>query len=132
MTVALACHVFDEAANGFLAVYNPAVVRIREVIPWAPIPTFTFGEWLTGLIIADVVLLAASGWAFQGRRWILFASYAYAALMMMNALGHIAGSIVSRQLMPGVISSPLLLAVAAYLWQAARRTQHGDTQSAVA
>jgi hypothetical protein len=130
LTVALACHVLDEAATGFLAVYNPAAARIREVLPWVPVPTFTFNEWIAGLTFAVSGLLAVSISAFRGQRWILLASYPYALLMILNGLGHLMGSVALRRVMPGAISSPLLLAAAAYLWSTAARTRHGGEPSA--
>ena len=122
LTAALACHVLDEAAHGFLSVYNPAVLRIRTVLPWLPVPSFTFSTWIAGLTLAVVVLMILSRFAFLGRRWIVLASYLYAAIMTGNGLGHIAGSVYARDLMPGVYSSPLLLAASAYLLWTTWRT----------
>ena len=39
---ALALHVADEALNGFLYIYNPTVLAMREKLGWWPMPTFTF------------------------------------------------------------------------------------------
>ena len=120
LTAALACHVLDEAINDFLSVYNPSVVRIRAVLPWLPVPTFTFRAWILGLTFAVLALLSMSRFAFLGRRWIVPASYPYAAIMTANGLGHIAGSLYTQEFMPGVYSSPLLLAASIYLWRTAR------------
>jgi hypothetical protein len=57
LSLALALHVWDEAAHDFLAVYNPTVLSIRERLPFLPLPTFTFGEWLFGLIVGVGALL---------------------------------------------------------------------------
>ena len=122
LTGALALHVLDEAIHGFLSVYNPAVLRIRAVLPWLPVPTFTFSTWIAGLSFAVLILMAASRYAFLGRRWIVLASYPYAVIMTSNGLGHIAGSLYTQEFMPGIYSSPLLLAASIYLWWTARRT----------
>jgi hypothetical protein len=77
--LALALHVFDEATIGFLAIYKPTVLALRARFGWWPMPTLELGEWLTGLMVAVVVLLALSGTVlrrqvtrslpFSGRQW---------------------------------------------------------------
>jgi hypothetical protein len=39
LVAALALHVADEAATGFLDFYNPLVLSIRKSIPWSPVPS---------------------------------------------------------------------------------------------
>lgn len=68
--LALCLHVFDEATTGFLNIYNPTVLTMREKLGWWPMPTFAFREWLWGLIAACVILLALSAAAFRGARWV--------------------------------------------------------------
>jgi hypothetical protein len=115
LCLALAVHVTDEALTDFLSVYNPAVESIRRQIPFLPLPTFTFGVWLTGLIIAIVLLLTLSPFAFRKARWMLPMAYGFGVLMIANGVGHIAGSIYMGRLMPGVYSSPILLICSIYL-----------------
>ncbi len=114
LALALAVHVADEALTDFLSVYNPTVEAIRARYPWVPLPTFTFEVWLGGLIVA-VVLLVLSRFVFQGARWTVPFSYFFGVLMMGNGLLHIAGSFYFGRLMPGVYSSPLLLAGSIWL-----------------
>jgi hypothetical protein len=123
LVLALAVHVLDEAANDFLSVWNPAVVRIRRVIPLLPLPTFAFHVWLGGLVLAVVLLLLLSPYAFRGRRWMVPVSYAFAVLMIGNGLFHLTVSIVGAWFMPGVYSSPLLLAAGAHLLVRVRRAE---------
>jgi hypothetical protein len=120
---ALAIHVADEALTDFLSVYNPTVIAIRQRVPWLPLPTFTFGVWLTGLIGAIVFLLVLSRFAFRGARWITWLSYPFGILMLLNGLNHIAGSFYFGRLMPGVYSSPLLLIASVYLLMTAHRSR---------
>jgi len=120
LSLALALHVADEAMNDFLSVYNPMVRRIREQLPLLPLPTFEFEGWLAGLILAVAVLLAVSTLVFRGQRWTIPASYVFGGFMCLNALGHFAGSIAFRRPMPGLCSSPLLLAAALWLIVCAR------------
>lgn len=119
LTLALACHVLDEATHDFLSVYNPAVLQMRAALPWLPVPTFRFGEWITGLTLAVGALLALAPFAFLRRPWIVMASYPYAGFMLANGAGHIVSSVYVGEFLPGVFSSPLLLAASVYLWRAA-------------
>ena len=123
LCLAVAVHVTDEALTGFLSVYNPSVLAIRRRLPFLPIPRFTFGVWLTLLILAIVSLLMLSRFVRQGRRWTVYASYVAAVLMILNGCGHLGGSIYEGRLMPGVYSSPFLIAASVYLLVCARRRQ---------
>jgi len=107
--------VADEAAHDFLAVYNPAVRALREAAPWLPLPTFNFGLWLTGLILAVMLLFAFTPVAVHGRRWIVVVAHVYALLMLGNGTVHLGYSVYSHAVMP------LLLATAVWLWLEARR-----------
>lgn len=115
LCVVLATHVADEALTDFLSVYNPTVQSIRERYSWFPMPVFTFETWLTGLITVIVLLLALSVFAYRGARWMVPLAYVFGTIMLLNGLGHIAGSFYLGRLMPGVFSSPLLLVTSIYL-----------------
>jgi hypothetical protein len=121
LTLALAVHVADEALTGFLAVYNPTVQAIRRLVPLLPLPVFTFRLWLSLLVAAVCVLLALSVFSFRGARWMVPLAYVFGVVMLGNGLVHLAGSGYLRRPMPGVYSSPLLLAGAVYLLSRARR-----------
>jgi hypothetical protein len=129
LCLALAVHVFDEASTGFLAVYNPTVVALREKLGFWPMPTFEFRDWLTGLILAIIVLLALSPFVFRGASWIRPLFYVFAVLMLLNGIGHTVATIFGRTVStvhfsrpaPGFYSSPLLLIASIYaLWQLRR------------
>lgn len=107
---ALAIHVADEALTGFLDRYNPIFLEIREQHPPLPLPIFTFEIWLSLLIFAVVMLGASSCFVWKGRWAMRPISHVFAVFMLINGLLHIAHSIYMRELMPGVYSSPLLLA----------------------
>ncbi len=112
---ALAIHVVDEALTDFLALYNPAVLSIRERYPFLPLTTFTFEGWLALLIFAIVALTCASFFVWKGRWAMRPISYVFAGVMLLNGLLHIAGSFYMGTFMPGVYSSPLLLAASFFL-----------------
>jgi hypothetical protein len=110
LCAALAIHVADEALTGFLEVYNPTVRAIREKYPLLSLPTFTFETWLSLLIFALTILTAASFFVWKGRWAMRPISHVFAAFMLLNGLLHIAASLYEPQFMPGVYSSPLLIA----------------------
>jgi len=120
LCVCLAIHVTDEALTDFLSVYNPNVLAIRRRLPFLPLPTFTFKVWLGLLVLANAVLLALSPFAFRGAPWMVPLSDVFGVIMFLNGLAHVISSIHMRRWMPGVYSSPLLLAVSAYLLMTAR------------
>jgi len=117
---ALAIHVADEALTGFLDRYNPIFRETREQYPLLQLPIFTFDVWLSLLIFAVVTLSASSYFVWKGRWAMRPISHVFAVFMLVNGLLHIAHSIYMRELMPGVYSSPLLLAASialiVYTW----------------
>jgi hypothetical protein len=131
LCLALATHVTDEALTGFLSVYNPTVLALRERLGYWPMPTFEFRDWLTGLIAGTITLLALSPFVFRGARWIRPLFYVFAVIMLLNGLGHTAGTIFGRTVgsvrfprpMPGFYSSPLLLVTSVYALVQLRRTR---------
>ena len=130
LVLALALHVADEASTGFLAVYNPTVLAMRQIVSWFPMPIFTFRTWLIGLVCAVIVLLLLSAYVFRGDRWIRPLAYLFAILMIANGLGHTAGTIMGRTVanihfsrpMPGFYSSLFLFAASIYLLIQLKRT----------
>lgn len=119
LVAALALHVLDEALTGFLGFYNPLVLAIRGRISWFPMPTFTFGTWLTGLIVAVVILALLAPAVRRGAAWTRVASWVFSILMLLNGFGHLAGSVYFQRWLPGATSAPLLIVASVVL---ARRT----------
>jgi hypothetical protein len=134
LCLALAAHVADEAATGFLGVYNPTVLRLRSRLGWWPMPTFAFASWLTGLIALVLILLLLSPFAFRNARWARGLAYVLAVIMLLNAIGHTAGTIAGRTVtsvhfarpMPGSYSSPLLAVAAVWLLARLRTTKKSN------
>ena len=133
LTVALAIHVTDEAITGFLSVYNPTVLAIRETFPNFFMPIFTFQVWLGGLIGLIVILLSLSPFAFRGARWIRYLAWPLAIIMLLNAGGHTLGTIFGQTVssvqfprpMPGFYSSPLLAAASIFMmWTLRKSSAH--------
>jgi len=135
LCLSLAVHVTDEALTGFLSVYNPTVIGLRDKLGFWPMPTFGFREWLTGLIMGFLILLALSPLVFHGSRWMRPLFYFFAIIMLLNGLGHTTGTILGHTLtsirfprpMPGFYSSPLILAASIYALVQLRRTHQQPT-----
>lgn len=136
LCLALGLHVFDEATTGFLAVYNPTVIALRERLGWWPMPTFGFGQWLTGLLIACVVLLALTGLVARGAPGTCVLAYVFAILMLFNAGGHTLATIFGQTVAsvtfprpaPGFWSSPFLAAAAIYVLVQLRKSANRDVR----
>jgi len=128
--LALALHVTDEATHDFLSVYNPMATAIRARLPFLPLPTFSFGIWLGGLIAGILLLLALSPPAFRGKRWLRVVAWPLGIIVgVLNALGHIGGSLIFHRWMPGVYSAPVILAAGVWLMWTARRTGESPSQT---
>jgi hypothetical protein len=82
-------------------------------------PTFTFGAWLTGLVVAVIVLALLAPAVRRGAAGTRLASWILSGIMFLNGLGHLAGSLYFDRWLPGATSAPLLLIASALL---ARRT----------
>ena len=123
LVATVAVHVFDEARNGFLAIYNPTVARIRERFPLLRLPIFTYRRWLMQLVVAMAiaVLLTPLSVHLPGVFRPIAATAAVA--MILNGLSHLVGTMrgytfrdirIPRP-MPGTYSSPAMIAAAAYV-----------------
>ena len=122
----LALHVTDEALTDFLSVYNPAVRALRAHAPFLPLPTFTFGVWLAGLVAGIALLFALAPLAFRGRRLAVWLAHLYALIMFANGLGHIGGSFYLGRWAPGMTTAPLLLVASAWLFRTARQVPRAE------
>lgn len=121
LCAALALHVLDEALTDFLSFYNPMVTSLRGRWSWFPMPTFTFDVWITGLTVAVILLSLLAIPVFRGARGMIWLSFPFGVLMLLNGLGHTFGSVYFGRLLPGVYSSPLLIVTSAWLLVCAAR-----------
>ena len=136
LTIAFALHVLDEASTGFLNIYNPTVTAMRARFAWFPMPTFEFREWLVGLIIAVAVCLALTPLAYRNMRGLRPLAWFYAVVMLFNAIGHTATTIMGHTIArvtvarpaPGFYSSPLLLIGSLWLMVQLRKTKPARTR----
>ena len=121
---ALALHVTDEALTGFLSIYNPTMIALRERFRFWPMPTFEFREWLIGLITLVVLLFALSPLMFRNARWVRPIAFFFVVVAgIVNACGHTVATILGHTVSsvtfprpaPGFYSSPLLFATACFV-----------------
>jgi len=86
-------------------------------------PTFEYREWLFGLILANLVLLALTPFAYRNARTLRPLAYFLAAVMLLNGMGHTVFTVLGRTVAsvhfsrpaPGFYSSPFLLLTAMYM-----------------
>src|SRR5579859_926742 len=131
LCLAFWCHVADEAMTNFLDVYNPTVMAMRERFGWFPMPTFQFREWLIGLIVANLVLIALAPFAYRNSPALRPFAWIYAVIMLLNGMGHTLFTVLGQTVAsvrfarpaPGFYSSPLLLLTSIYLVMRLRATQ---------
>jgi hypothetical protein len=124
LCLAFCAHVADEASTGFLNVYNPTVIAMRARISWFPMPTYEYREWLIGLIVVNLVLLALAPWAYRNARGLRPLAYFFAGVMLLNGIGHTFFRVLGRTVAsvqfprpaPGFCSSPFLLITSVYLF----------------
>ncbi len=112
---ALTIHLVDEVAGIFLSVYDPDTRVWCDRLPFLQQPNFTFEVWLTGIVMIIIILFSLTFFAFLGLSWMRVLSFPVAILMVVNGLGHLAGTLTRGQAIPGIYSVPLLLAAAFYL-----------------
>jgi hypothetical protein len=130
LCAAFALHIVDEALTGFLAVYNPTVVSVRQRWPWFPMPVFEYREWLIGLIAACAILTCLAPLAFRGVRGLRPLAWIFAVIMLLNGLGHTLATILGHTVesvtfprpAPGFYSSPLLLVASIWMMLQLRAT----------
>lgn len=112
---AVAIHVLDEALADFLPFWNEMVTDARSSLGFFPMPTFTFGQWLAGLIAGVVIGYALTPLVARGGKVVRGFAMFIGVVMAGNGLGHLVGSWYFGAWLPGSMSSPLLLATAIYL-----------------
>lgn len=130
LTLAFALHAIDEATHDFLAWFNPIAAAIRSRLGVSFPPFFTFGGWLAGLTVAIVLLALATPLVRPRRRWMIGPAYAYAGIHVLNGVAHILVAIAGRWVAPGVISAPVVLLAALWLFLETWRVQHRLTEAA--
>jgi hypothetical protein len=68
LCLAFCSHAADEALTGFLGVYNPTVIAMRARLGWFPMLTYEYRDWLTGLIVVNIIFLGLTPFAYRNAR----------------------------------------------------------------
>jgi hypothetical protein len=126
LVVVLALHVLDEALTGFLSFYNPLVLKIRSNVPWFPMPTFTFGVWLIGLVALMILLALLAPAVRRGTPGTRVASWVLSVIMFLNGAGHLIGSAYFQRWLPGATTAPLLLVASVAVARATSQRKRSD------
>jgi hypothetical protein len=119
----LAIHVLDEALADFLPFWNQLVTDLKAEIGFVPLPTFSFGTWIGGLITAVIIGYALTPLVARGGQIMRVLLSVVGVVMVANGFGHLFGSWYFETWLPGVRSSPILLIASVYMLF---RTQRGD------
>ena len=135
LCLSFCAHVADEALTGFLNVYNPTVIAMRARLAWFPMPTFEYRQWLVGLIVANLILLALTPFAYRNARGLRPLAYFFAGVMLLNGMGHTVFTVLGRTVAsvqfprpaPGFYSSPFLLITSIYLFARLRASRSAKT-----
>jgi hypothetical protein len=128
LSLAFCLHALEEAATGFLPIYNQTLLELAWRAPWLPLRPLRRREWIRGLEIAGGVLFGLSPGVFRGARWARPAAYGLSVIMVGNAALHLAATMRGRTVhavrfkrpMPGSYTAPLLLLAAATMLKALR------------
>jgi hypothetical protein len=94
-------------------------------------PTFEYRDWLAGLILANVTLLALTPFAYRNARALRPLAYFFAAIMLFNGIGHTVFTVLGHTVpsvrftrpAPGFYSSPFLFISSIYLLVRLRATR---------
>lgn len=123
LCLAFCLHVWDEAAHDFLSYYNATVLALYGHFSWFPRMDMEFRSWLAGLVLANLVLLGLTPWAYRNTGWLRPLGYVFAGIQLLNGTGHIlltirghsVPSVHFEEPAPGVYTAPLLIGMSAYL-----------------
>lgn len=114
---ALLIHVADEAIGDLVSYYNLTIDEINSDLGTTVLPTLILEYWLAAMLIVIAILFSLTRWVSRvssmARRLVLVVS----ALMVLNGVGHVIGSIFLGHLLPGFWSSPLLIVVSAVVFR---------------
>jgi hypothetical protein len=138
LSFAFALHVVDEAATGFLNVYNPTVAFLRQRWGMPFLRTFTTEEFLVVMIVALALCFALTPFATRNAGWMRPLAWIVAVIQFSNAMGHTIGTVVGHTVAtvtfprpaPGFYSSPLLFAGSVWLMTRLWRTSAKRSQPA--
>jgi len=121
LSLALAVHVAEEIATGFLSAYELALESMRQLVPYVRLPHVTLSVWLAITIGVVALLTLLTPLAYRGARGMRTLMLWFIGLELANVAGHVGGAILARRPIPGVYSTAALAAASVYAIVAERR-----------
>jgi len=115
LTFALTLHIVEGAIRDYLSFYNPLAMSLRDTLLWTWMPTFTLAAWLGGWTAILASLYGLTWFATYPARWVVWAAIAYAEVIFLFAAAKLGFAIYLEKAIPGVFTTPLLLAASAWL-----------------
>jgi hypothetical protein len=124
MCMAFGLHTWDEAAHDFLPYFNATVLAFYGHFSWFPRMDMECRSWLIRLLVANLLLLGLTPWAYRNAGWLRPLAYVFAGVQFLNGTGHIVATVLGHTVpsvrfegpAPGVYTAPLLLILSAYLF----------------
>ncbi len=129
---ALAVHVAEEAFTGFLPFYGDATRAVSELLPFVTSPSLVLAASMWTGVAFVATLTALSPFAYRGAGWMRVATIGVALVALANVSGHVGGSILAGQALPGVYTTPLLAVVGVYALVYAWRWKPGSVEVSAA
>ena len=125
----LAVHVAEEAFTGFLPFYGDATRAVSELLPFVTSPSLVLATsmWMSVAFVA--ILTALAPFAYRGASWRRVATIGVSLVALANVSGHIGGSMLVGQALPGVYTTPLLAVVGVYALVSAWRWNPGNVEA---
>jgi len=126
---ALAVHVAEEAFIGFLPFYSDATRAVSELLPFVTSPSLVLAASMWTGVAFVAILTALAPLAYRGASGMRVATIGVALIALANVSGHIVGSVLAGQALPGVYTTPLLAVVGIYALVSAWRWKPGSIEA---
>jgi hypothetical protein len=127
----LAVHVAEEAFTGFLPFYSDATRAVSELFPFVTSPSLVLAASMWMGVAFVGILTALAPFAYRGVGWMRVATIGVALIALANVSGHIGGSMLAGQALPGVYTTPLLAVAGVYALVSAWRWKPGSGEAGV-
>ena len=126
LSLALASHVADEMINGSFAFYRDLADFFATYFPVVKLPAFRPELWAINLSGASLVLIGMTWLVYRRQGPMRLASFVVAGFATANAVLHIVMSVALGHVMPGALTSPLVLAAALFLFASIPEESEGS------
>jgi len=125
----LTAHVAEEAFTGFLPFYGDATRAVSELLPFVTSPSLVLAASMLLSVAFVATLTALAPFAYRGAGWMRVVTIGVSLVALANVSGHIGGSMLAGQALPGVYTTPLLAVVGVYALVFAWRWNPGNIEA---